>query len=54
MDLEKDEYLPFRKNNANNIYMDFNSNHPYLIKKENPSMTQKRLSSLSKTKEIFD
>ena len=54
MDLEKDEYLPFRKENAKNIYMNFNSNHPYPIKKEIPSMIQKRLSSLSKTKDIFD
>ena len=54
MDLEKDEYLPFRKENAKNIYMNFNSNHPYPIKKEIPSKVQKRLSSLSKTKEIFD
>ena len=54
MDLEKYEYLPFRKENAKNIYMNFNSNHPYPIKKEIPSKVQKRLSSLSKTKEIFD
>ena len=33
MDLENDEYLPFRKENAKNIYMNFNSNHPCLIKK---------------------
>ena len=34
--------------------MNFNSNHPYFIKREIPSMIQKRLSSLSKTKEIFE
>ena len=34
--------------------MSFNSNHPYQIKKEIPSMIQKRLSSKGKTKEIFD
>ena len=33
--------------------MNFNSNHPYLIKREIPLMIQKRLSSLSKTVEIF-
>ena len=54
MDLEKDKYLPFRKENTKNIYMNFSSNHPYQVKKEIPSMTQKRLSSLTKTKEIFD
>ena len=43
MDLEKDEYLPFRKENTKNIYMNFNSNHPYLIKKEIAPMIQKRL-----------
>ena len=53
MDLEKDEYLPYRKENAKNIYMNFNSNHPYSIKREIPSMIQKRLSSLSKTEDIF-
>ena len=33
--------------------MNFQSNHPYLIKREIPSMIQKRLSSLSKTEEKF-
>ena len=33
--------------------MNFNSNQPYLIKREIQSMIQKRLSSLSKTEEIF-
>ena len=33
--------------------MNLNSNHPYLIKREIPSMIQKRLSSLSKTEEKF-
>ena len=39
---------PYKKE----IYV--NSNHPYIIKKEIPNMIQKRLSSLSKTKDIFD
>ena len=54
LDLEKNEYLLFRKENAKNIYMNFNSNHSYLIKREIPLMIQKRLSSLSKTEEIFE
>ena len=54
VDLEKDEYLPFRKENFKNIYINFNSNHPYLSKREIPSMVQKRLSSLSITEEIFE
>ena len=54
MDLEKDEYLPYRKENAKNICMNFNSNHPYSIKREIPSMIQKRLSSLLKTEDIFE
>ena len=45
MDLEKDEYLPFRKKKVQNIYININSNHPYLIKREIPSMVQERLSS---------
>ena len=50
---KKNEYLPFRKENAKNIYMNFISIHPYLIKREIQSMIQKRLSSLSKTEERY-
>ena len=53
MDLEKDEYQPFRKENAKNIYMKFNSVYRFLIKKK-PSMIIKRFKFLSKTKDIFD
>ena len=34
--------------------MNFNSNQQHLIKKEIPSIVQKRLLSLSQIKEIFD
>ena len=34
MDLEKNIYSPFRKENTKNIFMNFNSNHPYSIKRE--------------------
>ena len=54
MNLQNDTYQPFRKENAKEMYVNFNSNHPFNIKKEIPKMIQKRLSSLSKTKEIFE
>ena len=34
--------------------MNFNSNHPFLIKREFLSMIQRRLTLLSKTEEIFE
>ena len=42
MDLKNNNYQPYRKDNAKEIYVNYNSNHPYMIKKEIPNMTQKR------------
>ena len=53
MNLKEDKHLPFRKENPKNIYMNFNFNHPYLIKREIPAMIQKIISSLFKNEVTF-
>ena len=52
--LEKDEYSPYRKPNDEPVYIDINSDHPPIIKKNLKSMIQKRLSTLSSSEEVFD
>merc|ERR1719427_1570688 len=41
MDLNNNNYHPYRKENAKEIYVNCKSNHPYVIKKEIPKMIQK-------------
>ena len=53
-DLEKDEYSPYRKPNDEPVYIDINSDHPPMIKKQLKNMIQKRLSTLSSSKSVFD
>ena len=54
LDLQINIYHPFRKDNAKEIYINLNSNHPPNIKRELLSMIQRRLSYLSKNKHVFD
>ena len=52
MNLKNNNYQLYRKDKAKQIYVNYSSNHPYMIKNEIPNMIQKRLSSLSK--DIFE
>ena len=54
MDLNSDSFRPFRKPNSEIIYMSSQSNHPDHIKKQIPTMVNKRLCSLSKSKTDFN
>ena len=54
LDLNNGEFCPFRKPNDNPLYIDINSDHPPKIKKQLKNMIQKRLSTLSSSKAVFD
>ena len=54
MNFENNKYQLYIKDNAKEIYVYYNSNHPYIIKREIPHMIEKNLFSVSKTKDIFD
>ena len=54
LDLQNNIYHPFRKENAKEIYINSNSNHPPNIKRELPKVIQHRLLHLSKNKHVFD
>ena len=54
LNLEENEYRPFRKENDLPVYIDTKSNHPPTIIKQIPSMINKRLSNLSSNQKIFD
>ena len=54
MDLEKEEYGPFSKPNDTPIYVDASSNHPPKVIENIPMGINRRLSTISATKEIFD
>ena len=54
MDLEKNEYGPFMKPNDNPVYVDTGSNHPPKVLENIPKGINKRLTTISATKEIFD
>ena len=54
MDLEKDEYGPFMKPNDTPVYVDTGSNHPQKVLDNIPKGINKRLTTISATKEIFD
>ena len=47
-------YQPFRKPNNEPKYVDISSNHPPQVLKQLPKSSEKRLSEISSTKEIFD
>ena len=52
--LNDGSYKPYRKPNATTIYINKESNHPPNIINQIPSAIEKRISSLSSSKEIFD
>ena len=54
IDLEKSTYEPFCKPNHDIKYIDANSNHPPVVKRNLPGMIEKRISNLSCSKEVFD
>ena len=54
LDLQNNIYNSFRKENAKEVYINSNPNHPPNIKRELPRMIQHRLSHLSKNKHVFD
>ena len=54
MDLEKEEFGPFIKENDTPIYVDVGSNHPPKIIENIPKGINKRLSSISANEDIFE
>ena len=52
-DLPSNIYKPYRKENSCTKYINSKSNHPPVIKRNLPSMIEKRLSKLSKDEHIF-
>ena len=54
MDIFENRYMPFSKPNSETIYVSRLSNHPNHIKKQIPSMINKRLSRLSKFEQDFN
>ena len=54
LDLEREIYLPYMKENHTPVYVDVQSNHPPLVLKNIPLGVNRRLSKLSANKEIFD
>ena len=53
LNLNDGSYCPYRKPNKGNNYSDINSDHPLSIIKKIPRSTEKRLSILSSSKDIF-
>ena len=53
-DLANSSYMPYRKENSLTRYINFNSNHPTIIRKNLPKMIEKRLNRLSTDQQIFD
>ena len=49
-----ESYQPFRKPNNEPKFIDISSNHPSQALKQLPKSTEKRLSKISPSKEIFD
>ena len=47
-------FKPYKKENTEIRYINKNSNHPKIIKKNLSAMVEKRLIKLSKNKNIFD
>ena len=54
LDLEADSFKPYMKPNDLPLYVHRDSNHPTTVTKCIPSGVNKRLSSLSSTRELFD
>ena len=54
LNLSDSTFRPYRKPNCLINFINKNSDHPHHIKKAIPIMTQKRLSSLSSSEEIFN
>ena len=54
LDLRKDEYRPFRKENSRTAYIDNASNHPRYVRKALPGMMHQRIYSLSKNCEVYE
>merc|ERR1712240_355341 len=53
-DLHSNSYRPFRKPNDTPCYIHVQSNHPKHIKKQIPEMIEKRLQSISSSRENFN
>ena len=53
LDLSSGKYWPYRKPNDHPLYIDIRSNHPLTIKRQVPSMIEKRLSQISCDKSEF-
>ena len=47
-------YKQYMKSNSVPVYINKNSNHPLQVLKELPKTTEKRISTISSSKEIFD
>ena len=54
LDLSNNLFKPCKKENTEIRYINRNSNHPKIIKKNLPAMIENRLIKLSKNKNIFD
>ena len=54
LDLDRNEYEPYRKRNAKTTYIDSGSNHPQYIKKALPKMVHDRICRLSKNEAIYE
>ena len=54
LDLTNSCYMAYRKENSLTRYINFNSNHPTIIRKNLPKMIEKRLNRLSSDPQIFD
>ena len=54
LNLNDHSFSPYTKPNSTIQYVNFNSNHPPIIPKNLPKSINKRLSSLSSCKEVFD
>ena len=54
LNLEANEYRPYRKPNDFPVYINVKSNHPPNIIKQIPKMIEQRLSSLSSNEKVFE
>ena len=54
LDLSNNEFKPYKKENTEIRYINNNSNHPKIIKKNLPAMVENRLIRLSKNRKTFN
>ena len=54
LNLETNEYRPYRKPNDHPVYIDVRSNHPPSVIKQIPQMIEKRLTNLSSNEKVFN